>query len=120
MRRGAREAGACDQRCGRRVCHTFSGQQIKRQINTIARGILIQIAQDIHQLQRAPKPKAKFSRVRCTENPHRHGADATCDPAAIKVQRFGISDPQAWCGIGFHPRNHRFAFLDGQREVFAR
>ena len=48
MYRRAGETWACNQRGSRRIGHTFGRQQIKRQIDAVARCILIQIAQDIH------------------------------------------------------------------------
>ena len=94
------------------------GQQVERDIDPLAQGVLVHVAQDVGELEGMAECQAEALGLRRAEDADRHGADAAGDPAAIEVELGLGRQPDAVAGIGLHPRDHGLAFR--QRHAIGR
>ena len=121
--RGERPAGAIDARIaddGAGIGAVDAGlhQQLARQVEAADRGILVEVAQDVGELQRAAEMVRQLSARRLVhaEDAGRQPADGAGDAVAIEVERREIGRADVGRDIHLHAVDHGEEIVLSQAE----
>ena len=114
----ARQPGRA-QRRGRIVRHGRFIQPFARQIEPPAFGVLLQIAQDVGELQRAAERVGHTVGVRrgVAEGPHGEPSHGGGDPVAIQIERGEIRRDDHGFGVHLHAVDDRQEILPAKVET---